>query len=105
KHYCSAKPPGNVSNSYIVDFEYYRADYHADKEPAKAPNRSQDCFALRQSCPAWSLITCDHCHCFALQELSLAASWAHPNHLERAYPLRFPLVSIRTNPLGSRLYP
>ena len=42
KRRCSAKPAGNVSNSYIVDFEYYRADYHADKEPAKASGRGQD---------------------------------------------------------------
>src|SRR6266516_7841075 len=91
---CSAKPAGNVSNSYIVDFEYYRADYHADKEPAKASGSGQEDSPLRQCCSTGSLITCDHCHCFALQELSLAASRAPPNHRERAYPLRFSPVSI-----------
>src|SRR2546422_11476359 len=39
---CSAKPAGNVPNSYIVDFEYYRADYHADNEPAKASGSGQE---------------------------------------------------------------
>src|SRR6266536_916829 len=98
---CGAKPAGNVSNSYIVDFEYYRADYHADNEPAEASGSGQDSFALRQCCPPGTLITCDHCLCFAITALCLASPL---NPRKRAYSLCFSLVSIRTNPLVSRLY-
>src|SRR5438552_1315228 len=51
--------------------------------------------------PPGTLITCDHCPSFAITALCLASPL---NPRKRAYSLCFSLVSIRTNPLVSRLY-